>query len=547
MSQQGLSALLSKQPPFLGGVAIPVYEDVFVETRSFVREASGFKGSAGVLLVRRDACALVVDSRYTVQAKRECVRTGCDIVPEWPVDFFPKGLPVGLDLRCVSESARVWIEKKHNISLMHHEMACSSAPVDGAIVAYPAAVSFEEKIQRVRDTLRANDVEGAMCCGADMLSWFTNTRQPQRAYTPASPLGIMLVSLHDVVVCVEAGSVSALQELLPQAEVVALEAYAEWVDRMSVKRWSVDACSVRAFDVLTLPTEKIVWEEHPWPLWKACKDAQELEGARKAHVLDGCALARFMSTLPQGVGEVEYAQTLERVRARCPHYWGPSFPTISAFGPNSAVVHYRPEMCNAPVKQGVYLLDAGGQYDTGTTDMTRTIFFGSAPQEFKHVYTNVLQAHIALARARFPMGTQGAQLDALARSVLWRYGRDYGHGTGHGVGASLNVHEGPASISEKSYQSLQPGMIVSIEPGYYKEGVWGVRLENLYYVCVEDSMCVFRPLTVVPFDNDLLDVSMMTPDEVLWLNQYHTFVQNTIKPQVCGPAQEYVLRATQPL
>ncbi len=283
---------------------------------------------------------------------------------------------------------------------------------------------------------------------------------------------------------------------------------------------------------------------------------------RSAHRRDGAALTRFLAWLAQhgqqgDVTEIQAADVLESFRRENEHFQGLSFPTISGASANGAIVHYKvtPET-NRKLKPGsLYLVDSGAQYLDGTTDVTRTVAIGKPTAEMREHFTRVLKGHIALGSARFPKGTTGTQLDVLARHALWQVGLDYDHGTGHGVGHYLNVHEGPQRISKApNTVSLEPGMVISNEPGYYKTGAYGIRIENLVAVInqrerrkKETNTLAFETLTLAPMDINLVDTSLLTKHERDWLNDYHARVRQTITPLVDTNTRRWLKNATQPI
>jgi Xaa-Pro aminopeptidase len=294
---------------------------------------------------------------------------------------------------------------------------------------------------------------------------------------------------------------------------------------------------------------------------KACKNEVELEGARRAHVRDGQALSRFLAWLAreapkEKLTEIDTVEKLESFR-RDAGAKDISFDSISGAGPHGAIVHYRvTEKTNRPVRKGeLFLIDSGAQYDDGTTDVTRTVAIGQPTAEMRDRFTRVLKGHIQLALARFPEGTTGAQLDAFARKPLWDAGLDYGHGTGHGVGSYLSVHEGPQSISSRgTAQALKPGMICSNEPGYYKTGEYGIRIENLVIVRAPESvpggekkMLAFETITMAPIDLNLVETSMLTQAERDWLNAYHAEVRSTVSPGLSDTDRTWLDEATRPI
>ena len=311
------------------------------------------------------------------------------------------------------------------------------------------------------------------------------------------------------------------------------------IDEAATPVWMVDR--------LTEGGAEVSRGADPCVLPKACKNAVELDGIRAAHRRDGAALTRFLAWLaavpPGSITELDAVDRLAAMRAGGEHYRGPSFDTISGAGPNGAIVHYRvTEESNRTLEPDtLYLVDSGGQYLDGTTDVTRTVAIGRPEPEHRDRFTRVLRGHIALATARFPRGTTGAQLDTLARQFLWQAGLDYDHGTGHGVGHYLNVHEGPQRISRTgSGAALAPGMVVSHEPGYYKTGAYGIRIENLVAVTEADdangAFLGFETLTLAPIDRALIDPAMLTADERAWLDAYHAHVAETLAPLLADDA-----------
>ncbi len=314
------------------------------------------------------------------------------------------------------------------------------------------------------------------------------------------------------------------------------------------------------FDRLTAAGGIIHRAADPCLLPKACKNAVELDGTRAAHRRDGAAVTRFLAWLAReaaegGLREIAASDRLEAFRRDGEYFRDLSFPTISGAGSNGAIVHYRatPETEKALEPGTLYLLDSGAQYLDGTTDITRTIAIGTPSGEMRDRFTRVLKGHIALATARFPKGTTGAQLDPFARRALWEMGLDYDHGTGHGVGLYLSVHEGPQRISKApNAQALLPGMIVSDEPGYYKTGAYGIRIENLVVVQPADTVgeretLCFETLTLAPIDRVLIDRGLLDAAEIAWLDAYHARVRETITPLVDAGTAQWLVQATAPI
>ena len=297
----------------------------------------------------------------------------------------------------------------------------------------------------------------------------------------------------------------------------------------------------------------------PITLMKAKKNPAELAGARAAHERDGAAMANFLAWFageaPRGrLTEIDAVKALETFRRASPALKDLSFPTIAGAGPNSAIPHYRvSEESNRKIERGIFLIDSGAQYEDGTTDITRTIAVGRPSSLMRDRFTRVLKGHIAVARAVFPPGTNGAQIDALARAVLWRAGLDFDHGTGHGIGSYLSVHEGPQRLAKTGTTALAPGMIISNEPGYYAANAFGIRIENLLVVEEraiaggERPMLGFETLTFAPIDLSLIEPKLLDADEIAWLDDYHARVRKVLSPRVDAATLRWLAQATRRL
>jgi Xaa-Pro aminopeptidase len=400
----------------------------------------------------------------------------------------------------------------------------------------------------------------------ESIAWLLNIRG---ADVPHTPLPLSFAVLH------QDGAVTLFidrRKLVPGLDrhlgnavtVLPPEQLGPALDKLAAAggRIQVDPASAAAwvFDRLEAAGAKIHRAADPCLLPKACKNPVELDGTRAAHRRDGAALSRFLAWLAReaprgGLSEIAASDRLETFRREGAHFRDLSFPTISGAGSNGAIVHYRatPETEKRLEPGNLYLLDSGAQYLDGTTDVTRTVAIGEPTEEMRDRFTRVLKGHIALALARFPKGTTGTQLDGFARRALWQKGLDYDHGTGHGVGSYLGVHEGPQRISKAaSTQPLLPGMIVSNEPGYYKTGAYGIRIENLVLVqpadgSVEREMLSFETLTLAPIDRNLVDSSLLEEEEIAWLDRYHARVRETLTPLVDTDTAQWLAEATQPI
>ena len=429
-----------------------------------------------------------------------------------------------------------------------------------------AGETAQSKRERLARGLAEEGVAAAVLTAPESIAWLLNIRGGDVPHTPL-PLSFAILR--------QDASVSLFidrRKLLPGLErhlgnavtVSPPEELGSALDALAAAGGRVEADPATAaswiFDRLEKAGGKIHRASDPCLLPKACKNAVEIEGTRAAHRRDGAALTRFLAWLSReapkgGLTEIAASDRLEAFRREQRYFRDLSFATISGAGSNGAIVHYRamPET-EKPLEPGsLYLLDSGAQYLDGTTDVTRTVAIGEPTAEMKDRFTRVLKGHIALALARFPKGTTGTQLDAFARGGLWQIGLDYDHGTGHGVGSYLGVHEGPQRISKApSTQPLLPGMIVSNEPGYYKTGAYGIRIENLVLVQPveangERGMLGFETLTLAPIDRSLIDPALLDDDEIEWLDAYHARVREILTPLVDPGTAAWLGEATIPL
>ncbi len=566
---------------------------------------TGFTGSAGLLIVFAEEgqrAALFVDGRYTLQAARQVDGEAVEVVPiaehrpaAWLAERLEAGHVAGVNPWLLThEAARRYRDalEKAGAGLrfvlpdpVEEIWQDRPAPPDAEVFAHPlryAGRSVAEKLEEVRATLAEKQVDAALITATDSASWLFNIRSRAIVHNPVV-LGMALVPTDAQVrvrLFVRGGGFApdARAQVEELADILPFEALEEVLAsrELAGRRVLVDARSAaaRLFALLEQAGAEVVEGEDPclWP--KACKNKVEQAGMRAAHVRDGVAVSRFLAWLEEAaacgeVDEIGAVAKLEELRIDTAEKMGEplfdiSFDTISGAGPNGAIVHYRVTTAsNRVLKPGeLYLVDSGGQYMDGTTDITRTVFIGPPEMqpaaEQKRHFTLVLKGMIALSRARFPAGTQGRNLDVLARQYLWAAGLDYDHGTGHGVGYFLNVHEGPQSISLRGAAALKPGMITSNEPGYYLEDHYGIRIENLI-LCTqaeapeggEREMLGFETITLAPIDRRLIDVSMLDETELAWLNDYHAQVLRTLLEPLRGLGVEAALcwlkRACMPL
>ncbi len=532
---------------------------------------TGFTGSAGIALILAEQAALFTDGRYTLQIEKQ---TDGDLyarhhITETPPDRWlearlSSGMKMGFD---------AWLhstDQRRRFAAACTRAGAELVAVDGnpldavwqaqpphplaPIVPHPVRFAGSESAEKRRVVAAKVKEAGAAAVflsAPDSIAWLLNLRGADVECAPLPHSFAVLKDDGQVQWFVDARKpVAELAEHLGNEVAAAVpEALAAALDKLAAQGTAVqiDPASAPdwAYQRLDAGGAKVIKKEDPCALFKACKNETELAGIRAAHVRDGLALTRFLHWLScldgtEGVSELAAVEKLASFRAGGEHYRGPSFDTISGAAANGAIVHYRvtPESDSVLEAGTLYLVDSGGQYLDGTTDVTRTVAIGTPTPEHRDRFTRVLKGHIALARARFPSGTTGTQLDSLARQFLWQAGLDYDHGTGHGVGAYLNVHEGPQRISKHPSQAaLESGMIVSNEPGYYKAGGYGIRIENLLSVAAapglddaERATLAFETLTMAPIDRALVERDLMTQEELTWLNAYHAEVELCLAP-----------------
>ncbi|MGE0734300.1 MAG: aminopeptidase P family protein [Alphaproteobacteria bacterium] len=543
---------------------------------------TGFGGSAGSAIVLAERAAVFVDGRYTLQVRQqvdvglfEPLHSGENPPAAWLEKQLKPGEKFGYDpwlhtvdgarqltRACEAAGAMLVPVERNPVDLAWTDRpAPPSAPVTVQPLAL-AGQSSADKRAAMATKLAAAKAEALILTLPDSIAWLLNIRGGD---VPHTPIALSFAILHGdgkVEWFVDGRKLSDEVRTHVGADVAteAPAAFGAALDRLGGRKIMLDPATAADWIARRLLAAKaeLVKQADPCQLPKACKNGVELSGIRAAHVRDGAALTRFLAWLareaPNGkLDELTAADRLEAIRRESNLLRDLSFDTISGAGPNGAVVHYRVSAeTNRTLEAGqIYLVDSGAQYPDGTTDVTRAVAIGTPTAEMRDRFTRVLQGHIALATVRFPAGTTGSQLDALARLPLWNVGLDYDHGTGHGVGAYLAVHEGPQRISKlPNTVALQPGMIVSNEPGYYKSGEYGIRIENLVAVTEVQkagdgkALLGFETLTLAPIDLALVDPSLMSDAERAWLNAYHARVRQTIGPLVDAETANWLKDAT---
>jgi Xaa-Pro aminopeptidase len=551
---------------------------------------SGFTGSMGDVLVTLREAGLWADGRYYLQAEDQLQGSGIRLFrmgqPGVPslTEYLQKNLGDGQVLGIDTQTVSMRRASEVHSALEAGGGKLQSLPVNlvdaiwndrpalpsNPVMALPtrfAGETVSSKLTRVRKAMKDRKVDAHFISALDAVAWLFNLRGSDVPFNPVL-IAYALVTTTSATLFVDPHKVSAAivsslgkgVELRPYGEVasslkqLAREKERVWVEETSVSRWVAELLS--GADLVT--------DTSPITLMKARNNKTEIRGMREAHVRDGVAICRFLCWLEsairkEAITEISAADKLEEFRSTGAHFRGLSFRTISGYGSHGAIIHYSvtPETDVRLRPAGIYLVDSGAQYLDGTTDITRTVLLGKkATSEQKDRFTRVLQGHIRLGRARFPRGVTGGRLDVLARTALWDAGLDYNHGTGHGVGSYLNVHEGPRSISSARDTGLpiEAGNIFSNEPGYYKDGEYGIRLENLVLV-KEDHVAgenglpyyEFETLTLCPIDTQLVDRSLLEPEERSWLNRYHRDVYRRLSPLMNSRERSWLKRACSPI
>ncbi|MGB7335125.1 MAG: aminopeptidase P family protein [Salaquimonas sp.] len=552
---------------------------------------TGFTGSAGYAMVGLEKAYIFVDGRYTVQAASQVdqeVFAIKDLISQSPSQFAEtivrSSQVIGYDAWLMTigqkktwqnQAKKLGAKLKSISNLIDEVWVDQPGSPNGKAWLHPvqyAGCSVPEKLQRLREVLREDGADMLLLTDPASLAWAFNLRGSDLIHNPLA-LGWVIIPTDAAtkpIIFINLNKLSDTDqsELAKTAELLSVEDLGKTISALSKdKSVHCDPALVASHlgEMIEKSGGKLIEKRDPVILLRAVKNDIELEGARNAHIRDGVAMVRFLAWLdaqPHGsVTEISAAQQLEKMRFDTAKDMGSnlreiSFDTISGAGAHGAIVHYRVTQDTNAVLQAdtLYLVDSGGQYLDGTTDITRTIAIGTPPQSAVDDNTLVLKGHIAIATARFPKGTRGVDIDGLARMPLWQNGKDYAHGTGHGIGSYLNVHEGPQSISKRAMEPFLPGMIVSNEPGYYKEGQYGIRIENLVIVSEEPvvsggdhPMLGFETITLCPIDLRLINKTLLNETEIDWLNVYHTRVYKTLAPHLSQSDEAWLKQATKPL
>ncbi|HEY8128074.1 MAG TPA: aminopeptidase P family protein [Hyphomicrobium sp.] len=546
---------------------------------------TGFSGSAGIAVVAKKSAILMVDGRYTVQAATETDPSIFEIsllprakLAEWIIANVGKGHVIGFDpwnhtageinrlkAALAPKGIKLASLPKNPIDLLWGK--ARPKPPQNPVIAQPIAFAGRtaaDKISELQTRLKSESQSAVILTLPDSICWLFNIRGSDVAHNPVV-LAFAIVPASgkaELFIAPDRLEPEARAEVAPVAKLLPPAMLASRLKELKAKakRVRLDTETAAYWFEAKLGSKLIACGRDPCIVPKAIKTDAEVIGARAAHVRDGHAVVRFLAWLDDWAAdgtldEITAVQKLEEFRRDTNMLRDVSFPTISGSGPNGAIVHYRVnEATNRRMHPGeLFLIDSGGQYPDGTTDITRTVAIGQPTEDMKRHFTAVLKGHIGVATARFPKGTRGIDLDPFARRALWQIGADFDHGTGHGIGSYLSVHEGPQSISRAGMAPLHPGMLISNEPGFYKVGEYGIRIENVVLVTIPEAiegdreMMAFETLTLAPIDRRLVLPAMLEKSERDWLNSYHKHVFETLAPNLDQTSRNWLKQATQPI
>ena len=574
----------------LDGLVVPLTDEHASEyVASYAQRLAwitGFTGSAGFAVVMADQAAIFVDGRYTIQVNKQVdpkLFEICGVPGTSPLKWLGKNLTGGRKIgydpflhtigwvkeactKLAIHDAELVLTRGNPIDAVWDDQPGEpNTPVHPHDVKY-AGLSHQDKRKQIAAAIRETGAEVAIITQLDSIAWLFNIRSNDVLHTPVSLAYTVLDADGKATLYIDDVKVNAALKahLGNEVGIAPKSDFLEGVKALGKAGKKVladpNTASSAIFDTLKESGARIIKAADPCALPKARKNRVELNGTRATHIRDGAAVANFLHWIsleaPKGqLDEMTARDKLLAFRKVNGDLLDLSFDTISAFGPNGAICHYKlTRESNLPIKPGsLYLIDSGGQYLDGTTDITRTVPIGEVGDEEKDRFTRVLKGHIALATAKFPKGTTGPELDSFARRPLWEVGLDYDHGTGHGVGCFLAVHEGPGRIAKvQNTIALEPGMIYSNEPGYYKAGEYGIRIENLIIVQEEkmngeQDMLGFETLTFCPIDRRLVKTGIMTGGEISWLNDYHAEVWEKLNPLVAPQTRDWLKEVTSPI
>ena len=535
----------------LDGYIIPKNDEYFNEYVSSAKDRlkfiSNFSGSAGFAVILKNKNYLFVDGRYTIQARIQSGKSFkvITIPKKFPKDVlkFNKKLTIGFDPRLHTESKLNFLFNIKNISLKSVnknlvDIVWSKRPKELIKPFYSLSkkntgISSEEKILEVKKFFNKNKVDYLLVTAPENIAWILNIRGHDSIFSPIPNARLLMNKNGDIHFFANPKKITMIKKSLPKKIIFHEENKIEKIlTNLYKNKIFLDSLSCSIYYKNLLKKKNIIVEKiDPIHFFKSIKNITEIKNMKKSHLSDGVALTKFLFWIKKNfrkkkITELFAQKKLENFRKMNKSYKFPSFNTISGSGPNTAIIHYRasPKTNRSLRKGDLYLVDSGGQYSFGTTDVTRTISLDNKSNYIKEIYTRVLKGHIAVSNFPLKKNSTGSKVDQSARKFLKKIKLDYPHGTGHGVGYFLNVHEGPQSFSKNNKVNLKNGMIISNEPGYYKEGSFGIRIENLIYI----NQNKFEELTMVPIEKDLINKKMLNKNEINWINKYHSRVRKNL-------------------
>ena len=539
----------------LDGYVVPKNDEFFSEYTPVHNDRlnylTNFSGSYGFALILKKNNYLFVDGRYTLQANKECGKF-------FKISTFPQKMPsdilkdkklsIGYDPKLfTNKTLNIFFGKNRNkfkpiknnlIDKIWKRKIKDSKNKFYILPSNVTGINFSEKIKKVTNFLKKRKADYQFISASENNAWLFNIRGRDTKYTPIPYCHVLIDKYKNVkFFCNLKKITTSFKKKLKEIQFINIDTTDKVLSKIKRKKFIIDdsSCSVY-FEQIIKKNNKILNFKDPIYHYKAIKSKKEIRNIEQAHVIDGAALTKYLFWLKKNfykkeINEVSASHKLLKFRKKNNRFKFSSFPTISGSGPNGAIIHYQPtSKTNRKLKIGdIYLVDSGGQYEFGTTDVTRTISLKNSNKRIKNIFTRILKGHIAVANFKLRSNTTGSHLDSKARKYLKEIGLDYAHGTGHGVGYFLNVHEGPHSISKNNKIIFKEGMVTSNEPGYYEKNKFGIRIENLMYVRRKNNKNYFENLTMAPIDKDLIDFKFLDKNEKNWLNNYHKKVYNNLK------------------
>ena len=534
----------------LDGYVVPKNDEFFSEYSNKDRLSfiSNFKGSAGYAVILKNENYLFVDGRYSIQAKIESSKNFkiLDYKEIFNTKIF-KNLNLGVDPRLfTSDQIKKFFLKNNRVTIVNENLVDNifKTKKNKLNPFYSLDKKFTgenhfQKIQKILTFLRKERLDYIFVSAPENVAWILNIRGYDSPTSPIPNCHLVISKKKEIYLIVDQKKSKILlkEKKLKKNEIIDLKETANFLEKLKGKNILIDrkTCSIY-FEKILEKKLKIIKREDPIYYWKSIKNKVELENMVDTHLIDGVALTKFIFWLKTkkklNITEVDAQNKLEYFRKQNPKYLFPSFETIAGSGKNGAIVHYRATRNNTKLlkKNEIFLCDSGGQYRFGTTDVTRTICFKNQNKKIKDIFTNVLKGHIAVVKTNLNKKKTGRLIDFEARKFLKKTGLDYNHGTGHGVGYFLNVHEGPQAISRQNSVKIQNGMVLSNEPGYYKKGKFGIRIENLIYANKVENKLIFKNLTLAPIEKDLINFKLLTKSEKDYIFKYHFEVYSKLSP-----------------